>query len=150
MSKRKKPGKRAAAPRHTLRRTLSHRRRRLQNDGSGGSEKGHKRSPGKGAIKMRMVGALVLKWSQKVNGMTHKRRSRRATFTVRRALVQLARRWIDLFVQEIFISFNTPSSYHSNAKSPVILFKSRLAIFTITIKDTHDAAVKPRQVLPLT
>ena len=26
----------------------------------------------KGAIKMRMVGALVLKWSQKVNGMTHK------------------------------------------------------------------------------
>ena len=107
---------------------------------------------------MRMVGALVLKWSQKVNGMTHKRRSRRAsarelgraTFTLRRALVQLARRWIDLFVQEIFISFNTPSSYHSNAKSPVILFKSRLAIFTITIKDTHDAAVKPRQVLPLT
>ena len=103
---------------------------------------------------MRMVGALVLKWSQKVNGMTHKRRSRRARAraisTVRRALVQLARRWIDLFVQEIFISFNTPSSYHSNAKSPVILFKSRLAIFTITIKDTHDAAVKPRQVLPLT
>ena len=45
--------------------------------GGGGSEKGHKRSPEKGAIKMRMVGALVLKWSQKVNGMTHKRRSRR-------------------------------------------------------------------------
>ena len=89
---------------------------------------------------MRMVGALVLKWSQKVNGMTHKRRSRRDGRAAAQ-LVELAR-WIDLFVQEIFISFNTPSSYHSNAKSPVILFKSRLAIFTITIKDTHDAAVK--------
>ena len=149
MSKRKKPGISGPA----LRRTLSHRRRRLQNDGSGGSEKGHKRSPGKGAIKMRMVGALVLKWSQKVNGMTHKRRSRRARprhlYCAPRTSTTCAR-WIDLFVQEIFISFNTPSSYHSNAKSPVILFKSRLAIFTITIKDTHDAAVKPRQVLPLT
>lgn len=55
---------------------------------------------------MRMVGALVLKWSQKVNGMTHKRRSRRAsarelgraTFTLRRALVQLARRAVDRFI----------------------------------------------------
>ena len=64
---------------------------------------------------MRMVGALVLKWSQKVNGMTHKRRSRRDGRVRRRRLVELAR-WIDLFVQEIFISFNTPSSYHSNAK----------------------------------
>ena len=51
---------------------------------------------------------------------------------------------IDLFVQEIFISFNTPSSYHSNAKSPVILFKSRLAIFTIPIKDTHDGSTVAR------
>ena len=110
----------------------------------GSHQKGHKGSPGKRAIKMRMVGALVLKWSQKVNGMTHKRRSRcrrRRRVSRPTRLVELAR-WIDLFVQEIFISFNTPSSYHSNAKSPVILFKSRLAIFTITIKDTHDAAVK--------
>ena len=93
-----------------------------------GAKKAIKDPLEKGAIKMRMVGALVLKWSQKVNGMTHKR--------------DPVGQQIDLFVQEIFISFNTPSSYHSNAKSPVILFKSRLAIFTITIKDTHDAAVK--------
>ena len=88
-----------------------------------GAKKAIKDPLEKGAIKMRMVGALVLKWSQKVNGMTHKR--------------DPVGQQIDLFVQEIFISFNTPSSYHSNAKSPVILFKSRLAIFTIAIKDTH-------------
>ena len=40
-----------------------------------GAKKAIKDPLDKGAIKMWMVGALVLKWSQKVNGMTHKRQS---------------------------------------------------------------------------